>query len=289
MLLLNIVLLLALFVDPPANEAHRRGLEFYKNKQYKEAIAQFETAIQTEAPGSVEYKESVLSIGQSYFVLSQAPKAIPWLEKVPASNEANYMLGYAYLQIKQPDKSEAAFARLFGVPPESAAGHLMAAQMLLKKDFDSEAAKEAATALRLNAKLPEAHFLLGEIAIFRGRPDEAIMELQKELELNPNLGKAWYRLGDAYTRKEQWDQAVPHLQRAVWLNPEYSGPYILLGKCYLKQNNIANAEGILRHAVSIDPHNQEANYLLGQTLMAAGKREEARAVLEKLKTPRPEQ
>ncbi len=288
MLPLYVVLLLALFADPSPNEAHRRGLELYKAQKYNEAITQFKTAMQMEAPGSADYKESVLSIGQSYFMLSQAPQAIPWLEKTPSSNEANYMLGYAYLQAKQPDKSEAAFAHLFGVPPASAAGHLMAAQMLLKKDFDSEAAQELATALQLNAKLPEAHFLLGEIAIFRGRPDEAIAEMQKELEVNPNLGKAWYRLGDAYTRKEQWDQAVPNLQRAVWLNPEYSGPYILLGKCYLKQGNMANAEGILRRAVSIDPHNQQANYLLGQTLMAAGKKEEARAILEKLKAARPE-
>jgi tetratricopeptide (TPR) repeat protein len=281
--------LLLLFTEGQPNEAHRRGLELYKAQKYNEAIAQFEAAIQTEAPGSADYKESALSIGQSYFMLSQAPKAIPWLEKEPASNEANYMLGYAYLQTKQPEKSEAAFARLFGVPPASAAGHLMAAQMLLKKDFDGEAAREAETALQLNAKLPEAHFLLGEIAIFRGNPDEAIAELQKELELNPNLGKAWYRLGDAYTRKSQWDQAVPHLQRAVWLNPEFSGPYILLGKCYLKQGNVMSAEGILRRAVSIDPHNHEANYLLGQALMAAGKKDEARAVLEQMKTTQPGQ
>ncbi len=282
------VALIVLVAGEPLNEAHRRGLEFYKAHQYHEAIAQFEMAVRTEAPGSAEYKESALSIGQSYFMLSQAPRAIPWLEKISASNEANYMLGYAYLQAKQPEKSETAFARLFGVPPESAAGHLMAAQMLLKKDFDEEASRQATAALQLNAKIPEAHFLLGEIAIFRGHPDEAIQELQEELKLNPNLGKAWYRLGDAYTRKEQWDQAVPHLQRAVWLNPEFSGPYILLGKSYLKQGNLMNAEGILRHAVSIDPHNHEANYLLGQTLMAAGKKEEARAVLGKLKTTHPE-
>jgi tetratricopeptide (TPR) repeat protein len=289
MLPLSVALLFALLADPPTNDAHRRGLELYKAHRYKEAIAQFETAVQAEIPESTDYKQSVLSIGQSYFMLSQAPKAIPWLEKVPSSNEANYMLGYAYLQDKQPDKSEAAFARLFGVAPESAAGHLLAGQMLLKKDYDSEAAKEVLAALQLNAKLPEAHFLLGEIAIFRGRPDEAIAELEKELELNPNLGKAWYRLGDAYTRKEQWAQAVSHLQRAVWLTPEYSGPYILLGKCYLKQGDVVNAEGILRRAVSLDPHNHSANYLLGQTLMAAGKKEEARAILEKLKAARPEQ
>jgi len=73
------------------------------------------------------------------------------------------------------------------------------------------------------------------------------------------------------------------LQRAVWLNQEFSGPYILLGKCYSKMGRLADAEGILKRALEIDPNNHSARYLLGQTLMAEGKRDEGRAVLERLK------
>lgn len=261
----------------------QKGLELYRQKSYSAAAQELEKAVSTEKPDSPEMQESILALGQSYFMLSQAPKAIPWLERIPASNEANYMLGYAYLQANQPAKSEAAFARLFGLKAESAGGHLMAAQMMLKKDLDTEAAREIEAALVLDPKIPEAHFLSGEILIFRGRIQEAITELRQELATNPNHAKAWYRLGDAYTRTEQWNEAIANLQRAVWLNPEYSGPYILLGKSYLKTGNLPNAEGILRRAIGLDPGNREANYLLGQTLMNEGKREEARAVLERLK------
>src|SRR5579875_983596 len=265
------------------SQVHQHGVELYGRKQYAAAISVLEDALKTETPESPEYKESVLLIGQSYFMLSQATKAIPWLEKAPNSNEANYMLGYAYLQANDRRKSEVAFARLFEVKPDSAAGHLLAAQMMLKKDYDAEAVLEAKAALALNANLPEAHFLLGEVAIYRGDLDGGIQELQQELALNPNFSMAWYRLGDAYTRKENWDLAIPNLQRAVWLNPEFSGPYILLGKSYLKKAEYANAEGILRRAVELDPNNQSAKYLLGQALIAAGKKEEGRAILEKLR------
>src|SRR5581483_7879388 len=98
----------------PPGTTHQRGVDLYKQHKYSEAIAALEQAVRNEKPDSPEYKESVLFIGQSYFMLSQGPKAIPWLEKVPNSNEANYMLGYAYLQNKQQAESEAAFARLFG-------------------------------------------------------------------------------------------------------------------------------------------------------------------------------
>jgi tetratricopeptide (TPR) repeat protein len=282
--MLQVIALLLLQVLQGRPESPReKGLALYKQKAYAEAAAELEKAVSAEKAGSPEAQECILALGQSYFMLSQSPKAIPWLEKIPGSNEANYMLGYAYLQASQPAKSEAAFARLFGLPANSAAGHVMAAQMMLKKDLDTEAAREIEQALVLNPKIPEAHFLSGEISIFRGRNSEAIEELRKELAINPNHAKAWYRLGDAYTRSEQWSEAIADLQRAVWLNPEYSGPYILLGKCYLKTANLGNAEGILRRAIALDPGNREANYLLGQTLMGQGKREEARAVLERLK------
>ena len=111
-MLLFLVLLAA--VNAPSNQ-HQRGVELYKQQKYNEAIATLQEAVKAEKPDSVDYKESVLLIGQSYFMLSQAPKAIPWLEKVSNVNEANYMLGYAYLQTKQPNESEAAFARLLNL------------------------------------------------------------------------------------------------------------------------------------------------------------------------------
>src|SRR6266436_1230016 len=69
--------------------------------------------------GSSSPKGTHTADRQSYFMLSQSSKAIPWLEKLPGSTEANYMLGYAYLQIRQPKLSEEAFSRLFGVNPDS--------------------------------------------------------------------------------------------------------------------------------------------------------------------------
>src|SRR5690349_10571683 len=146
--------------------AHQHGVELYRQQKYSEAIAVLQDAVKTEKQDSAEYKESLLLIGQSYFMLSQAPKAIPWLEKVTNVNEANYMLGYAYLQTHQQAESHAAFARLFGLKPNSAAAHLVAGQMMLKREYEAQAQVEVNQALTLDPNIPEAHFLLGEIDIF---------------------------------------------------------------------------------------------------------------------------
>jgi tetratricopeptide (TPR) repeat protein len=273
-----------LFTASSPPNLHQRGVELYKQKHYAEAIAALESAINGETPGTAEYRESALLLGQSYYLSAQVAKAIVWLEKSSDSNEANYMLGYCYLQNGQPDKSEQAFARLFGMKPESAAAHLVAGQMMLKQEYDAQGMAELNRALALDPKLPEVHYLIGINDIFRGRFAEAETHLTQEVSLNPNFSLAWYRRGDVYARQEQYDAAIADLQRAVWLNPDFSGPYILLGKCYLRQRNFENAEGILRRGLLLDPNNTSAMYLLGQALVGQGRMEEGKALMEKMKS-----
>jgi len=265
------------------SDLHKQGVEFYEQKKYAEAIAALEKAVEHETPQSADYVESTLYIGQSYFSLLQPAKAIPWLEKTAPTVEVNYMLGNAYMQTREVDKAQSAFARLYGVSANSAAGHILAAELMLKREYEDDALSQVNKALSLDAKLPGAHFMLGEIAAYRGMLDESIAEMGKEIEVNPNFAMAWYRLGEVLARQERWPAAIPNLERAIWLNSDFSGPYIVLGKCYFKTANYSNAEGILRHALTLDPNNYSATYLLGQTLMAEGKKDEGRAVLEKLK------
>lgn len=260
------------------------GLAAYRAHDYAKAADAFQKALESQKPGTAEYRQMLLLLGQSYYLSARIPQALEYLEKAAAagvrSNELFYMLGNAYIQNREPAKAVRAFGDMFGVPPDSAAAHLITAQMMVRKEFEEFALKELATALQLNPNLPGAHYLIGELAMFRGQFDKSIAELQKEIAINPNFAMAYYKLGDAYTRREEWDAALPQLQRSVWLNPTYSGPYILLGKCYFKKNDLPNAEAMLRQSIRMDPNNYSAHYLLGQTLVAAGKTEEGRKMLE---------
>ena len=273
-------LLLFLQSDP-----HQSALALYRQKQYSQAAEMFQQALASEPKDGREYRESVLLLGQSYYLSGKLQQAIPWLEKAAQSGanavEVRYMLGNLYIQTRQPDKAVTAFAPMFGVAPDSAAAHLLTAQFMVRQEFEDDAQKEVQKALQINPQLPEAHYLLGEIATFRAKIDVAIEELTHEVALNPNFAMAYYKLGDAYTRREQWDFAIPHLQRSIWLNPNYSGPYILLGKAYWKRGDLTNAEGMLRRAIVLDPQNSSAHYVLGQTLVQAGHAEEGKQMLEK--------
>jgi tetratricopeptide (TPR) repeat protein len=264
---------------------YETGLALYNKREFAQAIPPLLEAVGAETAGSARYNEIALLLGQSYFLSGRNPEAIPWLEKAATAGirslEANYMLGTAFVQSAQPDRARVAFARMYRVAPDSAAAHLLTAQMLVRQDLEELAVKDLNRALELDPRIPEAHYLLGVIATYKADIDKAITELNREIELNPNFAMAYYKLGDAYTRRESWDQAIPLLQKSVWLNPNYSGPYILLGKSYFKKGELQNAEGMLRRAIAMDPQNYSAHYLLGQTLVAAGKGEEGRALLQK--------
>jgi tetratricopeptide (TPR) repeat protein len=240
---------------------------------------------QSPAPSPQSPAASPQTIGRNEYLAGHIQAAIPWLEKARAAGDRNnelfFMLGDSYLQARQVPKGRAAFADVYGVPPESAAARLFTAHMLMRLEFEDDAQAELEAALAREPKLPEAHFMLGEIAIYRAQIDRAVDEINHEIALNPGFAMAYYRLGDAYTRREDWEHAVPPLQRAVWLDPTYSGPYILLGKTYLKKGVLPEAERMLRRALQMDPRNASAHYLLGRTLIQSGHAEEGKKLLQR--------
>ena len=224
---------------------------------------------------SLEARETVQVLGLSYYLAGRIAEAIPLLEETRAwavgNIELAQVLGVAYIQTRQPDKAVSPLAQAFGVEPDSAGAHLLAAQMMVRLEFHDMADEQLRAALALDPRLPQANLLLGQNAVFRNRLDEGIEYFRKELATNPGNATALYRLGEAYARQPDWDKAIPALQRSLWINPYFSGPYIVLGRAYLAKGQPATAEGMLRRAVEYDPNNKSARYLYGQVLQRLGR------------------
>jgi tetratricopeptide (TPR) repeat protein len=256
-----------------------QGIAHYHADDHVKAIEELTPVVDKLAAGSIERREAVQVLGLSLYLAGRLAESVPYLEQTRAwaadNLELAYVLGNVYVLTREPDKARVSFARLFHVGPDTAAAHLLAAQMMVRLEFPEQADGELKKAILKDPRIPQARYLLGQAAIFRGQLDEARALLEKELEVNPGNAMALYRLGDAFTRESRWDEAIAALQKSMWLSPYFSGPYILLGKAYMKKGQPATAEGMLRRAIEYDPNNKSAHYLLGQLLQQAGRTEEA--------------
>lgn len=264
--------------------SHLMGMAYYQKADYERAVEQLSRALKGTSEDSRQYRQDVQMLALSHYLLGHIKEAIPYLEQVknwaPDNVEIAYTLGISYIQSHNPDKAREAFARMFSISPVSASAYLINAQMMIRQQFEEFAEKELQKALELDPKLPQANYLLGEMAIYHANLDQGIEFLKKEIAINPGFAMAHYMLGEAYTRQLKWDAAVGPLQKSIWLNPFFSGPYIALGKVYLKKGELGNAEGMLRRALKMDPNNFSGHHLLAQVLQQANKPEEAKKEFE---------
>jgi len=265
------------------------GVAYYHANDAGRAIDTLTPVVQRLEPGSLERREAVQVLGLAHFLAGHLRESIPYLEEtrpfLPDDIKLAYALGMAYAQTRQPAKARESFARTFRITPDSAAAYLLAGEMMNRLELEDLAEAELKQAIRLDPKLPEAHYVLAQIAIFRSRLDEAIELLREELAINPAHAMALYRMGDVYSRRLEWNAAIATLQQSLWINPYFSGPYILLGKAYGRTGQPASAEQMLRRAIEYDPNNKSAHYLLAQLLQQAGRAEEAKgefAIAERL-------
>jgi tetratricopeptide (TPR) repeat protein len=261
--------------------SHEMGVIYYKKSDHLKALASFKKALD-EDPGD---NEVVQLMGLSYYLSGRPAEAIAPLEKVqtwyPSANvDAAYILGICYLQTKDYPSARKAFARMFGVPGDSAAAYLFAARMLLRQEFDPIAEEYAKKAVELDPKLPRAHMLLGELYLYKSRIPEAVEQFQKELELNPGEAAVYYKLADAYSRLQKYEEAEKLLQRSIWLDATSTGPYILMGKVLEKKGETVLAVRALQRAISMDPNNPMPHHLLGQAYRELGRTEEAERELK---------
>jgi tetratricopeptide (TPR) repeat protein len=260
----------------PAGVDRVRGVALYSQNRFTEADAAFANALKLDSHD----EEATQMRGLTLFRLGKPAEAIPLLEAAhnwtsQTKLDPSYLLALCYLDTRRYDDARHAFATQYGFAPDSAPAYLLAARMLLRREFIPVAQDFAHKALALDPQLPLAHALLGEIALAGEHHDEAIAEFEKERARNPLEGSIYDRLGDAYTRAGDYTRAQKALQQALLLEPNSTGPYILLGKVFLKRQDPASATMYLERAEKMDPGNYMTHNFLGQAYRALGRSEDA--------------
>ena len=182
---------------------------------------------------------------------------------------------------------------------EYAPAHSMLAVALLMSGFVGwttitanlkDAADLAARAAELDGSDPWAHLALGQLATMRRQTDAAVHAFQRALELNPNFAAAHGFLGYALALDGQFEPAVEHLNQALSLSPHDPQNIVFmigLGQAYYQAGRYNEAVKYSQNIAQQRSEHFGAHRQLCASLAQAGRMEEARATLERLKQLQP--
>ncbi len=138
-------------------------------------------------------------------------------------------------------------------------------------------------AVELNPNYAVAHMWYGTFLIAVDRFDEAIAAMRRAQELDPLSPIINAIIGLPYYFKRSYEQAVGCYRKALQLEPNSLPGHLLLGRAYLQIGEATRGVAEMEEARSLE----DSSFMLaelGHALAVAGRRDEARDLLEQLRS-----
>ena len=318
----------ALKIDPTLAEVRANlGLAYYADRQYGQAVSEFQQALR---------RDSSLATATLFLPLSQAAAgecaaAIPGLKREFAAGSDPKMRRVLGLSLERcligagkpmeadqvaqkllagyPDDPDVLFAagqlygklsseiylRLMKVAPNSARSYQVMGSVAATDGNWKGAIDAYRHALELEPGLQGIH---GQIAtlLLTHSPDpdawrQALTELDQELKVDPTSAEAQYEIGEVYRKHDQLDQAIPAFRRTLQLDPNAVPARLGLAKALRQLGRKQEALEALEPARSTAPDDPDVHFLLAQIYRDLGRTTEAQketAAFQHLqKTPNP--
>ena len=262
---------------------HDRGKTYLDTKNYAEAIAAFQNAIDFDADlgdsSQVFHTENThihVHLGAAYISMKLYQHAVEALQNAialePDLVDAHYHLGHAYVEQGAYDQATPHLERAIAIAPNLKRGHYNLARAY-QESGNLEAATRAVTeTLRLDSNyqpahkladtIKQAHYNRGTTYLNDERYSEALTTFQNAITLDPDFTTAHYQLGFTYLKMETYPRAVDALQKTIALDPTYVAAHHSLALAYFGQQELAKARDAARDALKLDPNYQPARSLL---------------------------
>jgi serine/threonine-protein kinase len=252
--------------DADAYEAYLKGRYFW-NKWTPDgmhaAIRLYESAIERD-PG---YALAWCGIADAWGVLGNI-KAVPPAEAFP--------------------RAKSAALRALELDPKLAEAH--ASLGFLRRFFDwewSSAEREFKSAVRLNPGYATGRRWYGQFLSGMGRHEEAIAEVRLALDLDPLSVIIHTALSDVLFYARRYDDAVAITRKALELDPDFSAGQSDLARALEHAGRTEEAIRAYERAVTLAGGTRaDPSVGLANACAAAGRREEALAILDDLKSRR---
>lgn len=268
-------------LDPHVAELEQRGEEFLRSRQFDQAIAQFQAALELD-PSSAGLHDR---LGVVYVGKGDGNRALAeFRESVrlnPRLSDAWSNLGLLLLRTGQAQQALDALRRASQIEPDSAAIHYRLGLALSTGGQAQEAVRDFLAALKLQPDFPEAANDLGAALARLGRSTEAIARFRQALALRPAYPEAHYNLGLAELEGGDAASAIVEFRQAIALRPGYTAARLKLGEALEQVRNWTEAAAEFQAVLAADPSSADGHYNLGRSDLELKRRPDAIAEFQR--------
>jgi len=179
-------------IHPDDHIAHyNRGVCMVKDKEYSNAILEFETALQLKPTMASAHT----NLGVEYQRIGQIEKAFDCYRKAlmldPLLPETHYNLGNLYLEMGQIHKAIQEYRETIRIQPKFVQARTNLAYVYYSEGNFSIAEKILKSVLNDNPRLIEAYNILGAVYIKQRKLDKGLDQFNRILEIDPGNYQAY--------------------------------------------------------------------------------------------------
>ncbi|MDR4497770.1 MAG: tetratricopeptide repeat protein [Candidatus Scalindua sp.] len=252
--------------SPAADEADiyfEKGLEYYNNERWDEAIAEINKAMALNP----EYKDSFYKFGLAHYKGGFYDKAITAYSLSLKLNPNDFRVycdrGLAYGKNGQYDKAIADYDQAIKLDPKHAKVYVGRGVAFKNKGEDEKAIADYTQAIKLNSTYALAYYNRGLVHQKKGRYEKAIADFDQALKSNPKYTNAYYSRGLAYHYTGQYEKAVADYTESIRLNPKDADAYFGRGYAQYYKGQYDKAIADYDQALKLDPKYTDVYYNRG--------------------------
>jgi tetratricopeptide (TPR) repeat protein len=256
------------------------GVLLAKQKQYSDAIHEFETADALQ-PDTFEI---LYNLGQAYRKRGDNEKALDLLGHAlklsPNSVETLYLIAQIYADKGKDLDALELLVNAHRLAPENTDVVFLMARLSMKQSFFEDAIPLLEEGLKVAPKRAKLLAALGECYFMAGKVDEAKDTFRTLIQVDPSA-RSYAFMALCYRNQGRYDEAVKYLEQGLKADPHDVSCLYNLGYIASRQGQYDGGEKWLKQALEVDPNYPEALLELANLKMHQKKFEEAVPLLRK--------